>query len=157
MSTLTDVLPAILLFGTGMSCVVAPLTTTLMGSVSGRFSGVASAINNSISRVGSPLIGALMFIAVSATFYAVLGSLMPNLDMSSPEVRSAFQPLNPPLAGATPELVLAQTQASIDAFHLVAVVNAGLLLVGAAISYIGLREMPSPAQAEASPAAPAAG
>ncbi len=34
-----------------------------MGSVSGRFSGIASAINNSISRVGSPLMGALIFIA----------------------------------------------------------------------------------------------
>jgi EmrB/QacA subfamily drug resistance transporter len=157
MSTLTDVLPAILLFGAGISCVVAPLTTTLMGSVSGRFSGVASAINNSISRVGSPLIGALMFIAVSATFYAALGSLLPNLDMSSPVVHSAFQPLNPPLAGTTPERALAQTQASIEAFHLVALVNAGLLLVGGAISYIGLREMPAPAQAETSPAAPAAG
>ena len=34
-SVFVDVLPAILLFGAGISCVVAPLTTTLMGSVSG--------------------------------------------------------------------------------------------------------------------------
>ena len=57
-----DILPFSLLFGLGISCVVAPLTSTLMGSISGRFSGLGSAINNSISRVGQPLLGALIFI-----------------------------------------------------------------------------------------------
>jgi EmrB/QacA subfamily drug resistance transporter len=147
-SVFVDVLPAILLFGAGISCVVAPLTTTLMGSVSGRFSGIASAINNSISRVGSPLMGAIIFIVVSATFYSVLGSLLPGLDGSAPQVRSMFQPLNPPPAGATPAEMLAQRQASIDAFHVASVINAGLLVVGAAISFIGLREQASPAASQ---------
>ena len=142
-SVVVDVLPAILLFGAGISCVVAPLTTTLMGSVSGRFSGVASAINNSVSRVGSPLMGALIFIAVSATFYSVLGSLIPGIDTSSSDVRSMFQPLNPAPAGATVVEIAAQRQASIDAFHLAAFINAGLLVVGAAISWVGLRETPT--------------
>ena len=144
-SVFIDVLPAILLFGAGISCVVAPLTTTLMGSVSGRFSGIASAINNSISRVGSPLMGAIIFIIVSATFYSVLGSLLPSLDTSAPDVRSMFQPLNPPPAAATAAEMLAQRQASIDAFHVAALINAGLLVVGAAISFVGLREQPRPA------------
>ena len=69
-----DVLPYTLLFGLGISFVVAPLTSTLMGSVPGRFSGLGSAINNSISRVGQPLIGALVFIAISAAYYASLGA-----------------------------------------------------------------------------------
>jgi EmrB/QacA subfamily drug resistance transporter len=139
-SVFVDVLPAILLFGAGISCVVAPLTTTLMSSVSGRFSGVASAINNSISRVGSPLMGAIIFIVVSYTFYNMLGSLVPGLDTASADVRSAFQPLNPPPAGATVAEIAAQRQASIDAFHVAALINAGLLVVGAAISFVGLRE-----------------
>ena len=148
-STFTDVLPAVMLFGLGMSFVVAPLTTTLMGSVSGRYSGLASAINNSISRVGSPLIGALIFIVVSATFYAVLGSLLPDLDTSSSAVRALYQPLNPAPAGASPAEMAAQMQASIDAFHLAAVINAGLLATGAIISFVGLR-------ASAMPTTPAA-
>jgi len=147
-SVLVDVLPAILLFGAGISCVVAPLTTTLMGSVSGRFSGIASAINNSISRVGSPLMGAIIFIVVSATFYNVLGSLLPGLDTSASDVRSMFQPLNPPPAGATAAEMLAQRQASIDAFHVAALINAGLLVVGAAVSFIGLRESHAPAKSD---------
>ena len=140
---LIDVLPAVLLFGIGISLVVAPLTTSLMGSVSGRVSGLASAINNSVSRVGSPLMGAIIFIAVSATFYNVLGSLAPSLATSSPEVRAAFQPLNGPPKGALPELVLASTNASIEAFHVVTLTCAALLVVGAIVSWIGLREQPA--------------
>ena len=136
---LIDVLPAVLLFGIGISLVVAPLTTSLMGSVSGRFSGLASAINNSVSRVGSPLMGAIIFIAASATFYNVLGSLAPGLAASSPEVRAAFQPLNGPPRGALPDLALASTHASIEAFHVVALICAALLVVGSVISWVGLR------------------
>ena len=87
--------------GSASRCVVAPLTSTLMGSISGRFSGLGSAINNSISRVGQPLLGALIFIVISATYYASLGSAA-GLDTTDPAVRHAFQPLNPPAAGASP-------------------------------------------------------
>ena len=127
---LIDVLPAVLLFGLGISCVVAPLTSTLMGSISTRFSGLGSAINNSISRVGQPLLGAFIFIAVSATFYATLGTLAPTLDTSSAAVQAAFQPLNPPPPGATPEQVSAATAASMDAFHLAMRASAVLLVIG---------------------------
>ena len=52
LSTLIDVLPSVLLFGLGISMVVAPLTSTLMSSIPTSLSGLGSAINNSISRVG---------------------------------------------------------------------------------------------------------
>ena len=136
---LRDILPYTILFGLGISCVVAPLTSTLMGSISGRFSGIGSAINNSISRVGQPLLGALIFIAISATYYASLGSLT-GLDTGDPAIRKAFQPINPPAAGATAAQVAASNQASIDAFHLAMLVCAGLLVIGAVVSYVGLRE-----------------
>ena len=126
-----DILPFSLLFGLGISCVVAPLTSTLMGSISGRFSGLGSAINNSISRVGQPLLGALIFIVISATYYASLGSAA-GLDTSDPGVRRSFQPLNPPAAGASPAQIAASNQASLDAFHLAMLICAGLLVVGAA-------------------------
>jgi predicted MFS family arabinose efflux permease len=135
-----DVVPAVLLFGIGISLVVAPLTSTLMSSLPGRFSGLGSAINNSISRVGQPLLGAVIFVAISATFYASLGSLAPGLDTADPGVRRAFQPLNPPPAGATPEQFAAATQASMDAFHLAALAAGLLLLIGGAVSWFGLRD-----------------
>jgi len=117
----------------------APLTSTLMGSISGRYSGVGSAINNSISRVGQPLLGALIFIPISAAYYASLNGTT-GLDTSDGAVRRMFQPLNPPAAGATAEQVIASNQASIQAFQLAMWVCAGLLIVGALVSWYGLRE-----------------
>ena len=134
-----DILPYSLLFGLGISFVVAPLTNTLMGSISGRFSGLGSAINNSISRVGQPLLGALIFIAISATYYASLGAST-GLDTTDSGIRKAFQPLNPPAAGATAAQIAASNQASIDAFHLAMLACAGLLAIGAFVSWYGLRE-----------------
>jgi EmrB/QacA subfamily drug resistance transporter len=150
-----DVLPYSLLFGLGISCVVAPLTSTLMGSISGRFSGIGSAINNSIARVGQPLLGAFIFIAVSATYYASLGSAA-GLDTTDPAVRSAFQPLNPPAAGATAAQIAAANQASMDAFHLAMLACAVLLAMGAFVAWYGLREgAGAPAPSSIEPATPA--
>lgn len=140
LSTVTDVLPAVLLFGVGISLVVAPLTSTLMSSIPGRFSGLGSAINNSISRVGQPLLGAVIFIAISASYYASLATKAPGLDTAADTVRTAFQPLNPPPASATSDQALAATQASVEAFHLAMVAVAALLLIGALVSWFGLRD-----------------
>jgi EmrB/QacA subfamily drug resistance transporter len=135
---LIDVLPAVLMFGLGIALIVAPLTSTLMNSVPTTRSGLGSAINNSISRVGAPLIGALIFIAISATFYSVLGSLT-GLDTSASDIRQAFPPLNPPRADATEAQLAAVRQASVDAFHQAMLVSAALLGVGGAVSFVGLR------------------
>jgi Flp pilus assembly pilin Flp len=139
MSVLIDLLPYSILFGLGAACIVAPLTSTLMGSIPGRFSGLGSAINNSISRVGQPLIGALIFIVISATYYATLAATT-GLDTSSSEVRHAFQPLNPAPTGIPAEQVTAANQASMGAYHLAMLMCALLLVVGAATSWLGLRE-----------------
>jgi hypothetical protein len=111
-----------------------------MACVPGRYSGLGSAINNSISRVGQPLLGAIIFIALSATYYATLGNLAPGLDTESTGVRSVFQPLNPAPAIATPAQVAAATQASIDAFHLAMTASAGLLFTGTVTVWFGLRQ-----------------
>ena len=140
LDTWIDVVPAVLLFGVGISLVVAPLTSTLMSSVPSRFSGLGSAINNSISRVGQPLLGAIIFVAINATFYANLGSIVPTLNTADPGVRRAFQPLNPPPAGTAPDQLAAATHASIDAFHLAMLVAAILLVIGGLVSWFGLRD-----------------
>lgn len=138
-STLIDVLPAMLLFGAGISLVVAPLTASLMSSVPTRNAGIASAINNAISRVGQPIVGALIFIVVSGAFYATLASRVPGVDPGSPALRREVQPLNVPGEATSPQLALAAREASTDAFHLAALVAAGLLVAGAAANYVGLR------------------
>jgi hypothetical protein len=127
------------LFGIGISLVVAPLTTALMGSVPVRNAGLASAINNAISRVGQPLVWALLFIAMTATFYPTLAALVPGLDVSDPALRDAVQPLASVHGDVPDEVASAAREASIASFRLAMIVSAGLLVTGAAISAIGLR------------------
>jgi EmrB/QacA subfamily drug resistance transporter len=141
-STWVDVVPSALLFAAGITLVVAPLTTALMASVPVRNAGVGSAINNAISRVGQPLILALLFIPISAVFYGSLTTTAPTLDTDDPAVRMAVQPLNPVPEGTSPEVASAIDQASTDAFHLAMLVGAGLLLAGAAVNARGLRSGP---------------
>lgn len=47
---LVDIFPAVTLFGLGLSLTVAPLTTTVLASADQRHIGVASGVNNAISR-----------------------------------------------------------------------------------------------------------
>jgi EmrB/QacA subfamily drug resistance transporter len=58
----TELLPGIILFGLGLSATVAPLTSTILGSISEKQSGIASAVNNAVSRVAGLI--AIAFIAV---------------------------------------------------------------------------------------------
>jgi MFS family permease len=55
----TTFFPGILLFGLGMSFTVAPLTATVMGSVSEHFSGIASGINNAMTRISNVFANAI--------------------------------------------------------------------------------------------------
>ena len=139
LDALIDVLPANIAFGAGMAMVVAPLTNTLMGSIPSRNSGLGSAINNALSRVGQPLLGAVIFIAITASFYSALASDVPGLDPADPTIRATVVPLNPPKPGAPDDVVAAAKVASVDAFHLAALVSAGLMIAGSATSWVGLR------------------
>lgn len=135
-----DFLPGLMTFGAGLMMMVAPLTTALMTSVPKQNSGVASAINNAISRVGSPLVTAAIFVAVVSSFYGSIERQVPTVDASSMEFRQQVAPLNLPDADETPpEILSAAREASTDAFHLAMMVSAGLLLVGAAVNGFGIR------------------
>lgn len=138
---LTQLLPATLLFGVGLTVMVAPLTTALMTSVPVRRSGVASAINNAISRVGPQLAGALIFIAITGSFYRGLGERVPGVDVSSDSVRTQISPLNRPANGVPPDVAAAARAASADAFQLAMLAGAGLLLCGAMVNAVGIRQV----------------
>jgi MFS family permease len=140
LDTLTGPLPAVVVFGIGLSILVAPLTTALMGSVPVRNAGLASAINNALSRVGQPLVAAVVFIVVSGTFYAALAAAVPGTDPNDPAFRAAFEALNPPPADAPPALATAARAASTDAYHLAVIVVAGLYTAGAVVNAVGLRK-----------------
>ena len=72
-------LPGMLVFGLGMAFTIVPLTSTVMGAVSEEFSGVASGINNAITRIANvisyAIFGALAFIFFSAQLTREIRSL----------------------------------------------------------------------------------
>jgi EmrB/QacA subfamily drug resistance transporter len=57
---LTDVLPAVIIFGLGLCALVAPLTSTALGSVDDMHAGIASGVNNAVARAAGLLSVAIL-------------------------------------------------------------------------------------------------
>ena len=150
-SYFTDFLPANILFGLGIMVLVAPLTTALMTSIPVRNSGVGSAINNAISRVGPQLAGALIFVFITADFYRFLAGRLSGVDVSSAGFHARVSPLNTP---PDPGLVGVVREASTESFHIAMLVVAILFLLGALVNAAGIRnEAAKTPAAESSPEA----
>lgn len=59
-SYVSSVLPAVIVFGSGLTLVVAPVTATVLAAADARHSGIASGINNAVSRVAGLLAVAVL-------------------------------------------------------------------------------------------------
>jgi EmrB/QacA subfamily drug resistance transporter len=59
-SYLSDVLPAVTVFGLGLALLVAPLTTTVLSAAESRHAGVASGVNNAVARAAALLAVAVL-------------------------------------------------------------------------------------------------
>ncbi|CAD5141379.1 Drug resistance transporter, EmrB/QacA subfamily [Microbacterium sp. Nx66] len=55
-----QVLPAMIVMGLGLSLTVAPLTAAILGAIDENHSGIASAVNNAVSRVAGLLVVAML-------------------------------------------------------------------------------------------------
>jgi EmrB/QacA subfamily drug resistance transporter len=75
-----SVLPAVLILGCGMTLCVAPLTNAVMSSVSEAQTGIASAVNNALSRLAGLLAVSILALLLAHGFVA---SLAAQLDLSS--------------------------------------------------------------------------
>ena len=66
-SYVSSVLPAVIVFGLGLTLVVAPVTATVLAAADMRHSGIASGINNAVSRVGGLLAVAVLPLVAGLT------------------------------------------------------------------------------------------
>jgi EmrB/QacA subfamily drug resistance transporter len=136
----TTFFPAMLVLGLGMSGVVAPLTTTVMDSVSEHQAGVASGVNNAVSRVASLLSIAVLGIIALNVFNAQLESrlaatnLSPAVKHAVLEQKDRLTQIDPPKE-LTPDqrdaLKLSINESFLAGFRWVMVVSAGLSLLSA--------------------------
>lgn len=91
--------PAMSVLGLGMAVSVAPLTTTVMGSVMQSHAGTASGINNAVSRIGGMLAVAVFGVVAVSLFGTALDARMGKMQISS-DVRYTLNAEAPKLTEA---------------------------------------------------------
>jgi len=144
----TTFFPAVVVLGFGMAISVAPLTTTVMNSVSEGHAGIASGINNAVSRLAAVLAIAILGIVMLASFNRHLGNNLAETGLS-PEIRRQIDAQRIKLAAIeVPAEVDVTTKATIKGlidesfiagFRLVMWIASGLALVSAAIAWFAIR------------------
>src|SRR2546428_630512 len=132
--------PAVVVMGVGMTVTVAPLTTAVMGAVDQRHVGIASGINNAVSRTAGLLSIAILGIVALSAFNVSLDSHLATLHLA-PGVQHIIDVQRVKLAGITiPTSVSGEMQvalkraideAFVSSFRLVSLVCAGLALASA--------------------------
>ena len=148
----TEVLPGMLVFGLGMSATIAPLTATVMGAAGAQHAGVASGINNAVSRVAGLIAIAALGAVVTASFQSHLARelsarpLPPAANSAVAVARS--RPLvvevgYAPVADRA-EIHAALVDSSVAAFRLAMGIGAALAILGGLISLVGISGRPPP-------------
>jgi EmrB/QacA subfamily drug resistance transporter len=145
---LTDLLPALVIFGLGLAMTVAPLTSTVLADADESNAGIASGVNNAIARVAALVAIAAVGAVVAASFDARLDDEL-AAQASRPEVAAAIddakqQPLAAVEVGDVPDEVAAEVRegaeaASVGAFRVGIGISTALVALGGLLGLAGIR------------------
>jgi EmrB/QacA subfamily drug resistance transporter len=141
----TTFFPAIVVLGLAMATSVAPLTNTVMNSVSEDRAGTASGINNAVSRLAGVLSIAVLGIIMLSDFGRLLSFRLEAIDIA-PEVREQIENQSVKLAaieinqdidiGVRTEIRESIDESFVAAFRLVMLVASGLALLSALVAWL---------------------
>jgi EmrB/QacA subfamily drug resistance transporter len=146
-SYVTDVLPGVTLLGLGLSITVAPLTSTVLSAAPAAHSGIASGVNNAISRVSGLIAiavgGAIVAGHFSAQVEHALRGAHPPLGGGQAVARAAAATLQVHVpagfaSAARQQVHAVLVNASIGAFHLAMLLAAALAIVSGVLGLIGI-------------------
>jgi MFS family permease len=148
----TSVLPAVIVFGIGLAMTVAPLTATVLAAAPERRAGVASGLNNAVTRVGALLAIAAVGAAVSAQFSSTLEDDLSAEALSADALAAVASAKLRPLTVAvdvpglgsqeSSEIEESTSRAAVTSFHLAIAISAGLVMVGGLLSAVWVRGRP---------------
>lgn len=137
--------PALIVMSMGMTISVAPLTTTVMGAVEESHAGVASGINNAVSRTASLLAVAVFGVLMLLTFNKNLNEGLMPMPISV-EARATILEHSGNFVNLTiPESVSSEMHSAIRSviresfvagFRLIAMIASGLALASALASWL---------------------
>ena len=125
--------PAVVVLGIGMAISVAPLTTAVMESVPSSEAGVASGVNNAVSRIAGLLAVAVFGLVLSAGFNRTLDRSLSRMQLS-PSLRQSVEMQRSKLAGAQisePLVMQAFDEAFVSGYRDVIWISVGLALLSA--------------------------
>ena len=129
----TTVFPAVATLGLGMAVTVAPLTTAVMRSIPASEAGIASGVNNAVSRIAGLLAVAVFGLIVTAGFNRSLDRSLRKISLT-PAAQQTLTKERSKLAGAeTTDLRLrhAMDEAFVAGFHDVIWVSVALAILSA--------------------------
>ena len=137
------VLPGMLVFGLGLAMTVPPLTNAAVSSVPGSRSGLASAVNTAVARTAGLLSVALLGLVFAVAFRATLATPAASAGAARVEMARASPTaaLEPRIAGDAPPAVRrALTEATVDAYRAAMLTAVLVALLGAVVSWLGVRD-----------------
>jgi len=140
--------PGIIMFGLGMSFTVAPLTATVMTSVSDHLSGTASGVNNALTRISNVFANAIFGALAVLLFAGVLQNKIQSIPLDA-NVKQAVVKEAANLGNAkVPNQVNSQYKKNIStsyresfihAYSVIMKISAGLGFLGALMTVIFIR------------------